>query len=92
MSPPVSHLDYAAGRLDPGPCAPPGDKGGGEHRLREIDRNRVIAHAANSRRRDRPAIHAAIRVQPIGNFGVALAETSRRNASRIRTGTVVPPR
>ena len=52
----------------------------GERGIGEIDRDRVIEHAANTRRRDRPAISAAIRVKPIRNLGVALAAATRRNA------------
>jgi hypothetical protein len=81
----LPHLEYAAGGLDPGPHAPPGDEGVGECGIREVDRNRVIQNAASAGRCESPTVRAAVRVQPIGDLGVPLAETSRRNADPERT-------
>ena len=56
------------------------DEGVGEGRVREVDRDRVIQNAASAGGCKSPTVRAAVRVQPIGDLGVPLAEASRRNA------------
>ena len=40
----LAHLEHAAGRLDLGPHAPPGDEGARERCIREIERDRVVEY------------------------------------------------
>ena len=45
----LAHLEHAPGGLRLGPHTPPGDEGAGECGVGEIDRHRVIEHAASPR-------------------------------------------
>ena len=81
---------HAAGHLDLGPDAPPGNEGARERRIREIDRDRVVQDPAYSRGRQRPAIRAAILVEPGGDLSMAPAETSGWNRKPDADGKVRP--
>src|ERR1700730_4924701 len=59
--------------------APARDKRGGERCIREMDRNRIVENAARPRRCHRPAVRAAILIEPGGDSSVLLAETFRRD-------------
>src|SRR5438094_8838582 len=52
----VTHREGALDGLDLVAAAPARDKGAGQYRIAKIDRGRVIQHAAQSRRRHRPAL------------------------------------
>jgi hypothetical protein len=41
----LAHLEHAPGGLDLGPDAPPGDEGGGEGGVCEVDRDCVVQDA-----------------------------------------------
>src|SRR5262249_52017317 len=69
----LTHLENAAGHLGFRPDAPSGNECTGKRRIREINRDRVVQHPAHSRRRHRPAIGAAILVQPRGDLSVTPA-------------------
>jgi len=81
---------HAAGHLDLGPDAPPGNEGARERRIREIDRDRVVQDPPYSRGRQRPAIRAAILVEPGGDLSMAPAETSGWNRKPDADGKVRP--
>src|SRR5215471_11737395 len=72
-------LEHPARGLGSMTDAPPSDERTREGRIREIERNGIIEHAAHSRRGHRPSISAAILVEPCGYTLVPLAETARRN-------------
>src|SRR6516164_7190730 len=75
----VAKPKHAPLRLGLGPGAPPGDKRARERSLAEIDRYGVVQHAARPRWRHRPAVAAAVPVEPGGHFRVTLTETARWN-------------
>src|SRR5262249_4637151 len=77
----LAHLIHSAGRLDLGPRAPSSDKGTGERRIREVDRDGVIEHATSAGGCDSPTVRAPVRVEPGGYLSVALAETGGRDAN-----------
>jgi hypothetical protein len=76
----LAYLEHAAIRLRPGPGAPPGDKRARKCGVEEINRDGVVQHAPRPGRRDRPAVGAAILIEPGCHFRIALAETAGRNA------------
>ena len=71
----VSHFERAAIRLRSGPGAPTDDERAREYGIGKIDRDGVVKHPAHARWRHRPAIRAAIFVQPSGDFSIAAPET-----------------
>ena len=58
--------------------APAGDKRSRQRRVEEIDRDGIVQHAAGAGRRYRPAVGAAIPVEPFRDFRVALTKPARR--------------
>jgi hypothetical protein len=66
--------------LDPVPGAPPGNKGAGQRGVVEVDRDRVVQHTVQTGWRHRPAVGAAIRVQPCPYLIDALSEAMRWHA------------
>ena len=81
----LAHLEHAAGRLGLGRHAPPGHKGAGERRIREMNRDRVVQHPAHSRRRHRPAI-GAVAVDGWGTIPFALSCSEDRSRRTFREG------
>jgi hypothetical protein len=75
-----THPEHALCRLDLVTCAPPRDEGTRERSVEETDRHRVVEHPARSGRGHRPAICAAILVEPGSHVGMPLAETFCWNA------------
>ena len=71
----LSHLEHAPGSLDQTSGTPPGDKGAREGSIGEVDRDGVIQHSAGPRRRDCPAVCAAVLVEPGGKLPASLAKT-----------------
>jgi hypothetical protein len=74
----VSHFERAAIRLRSGPGAPTDDERARECGIGKVDRDGVVKHPAHARWRHRPAIRAAILVQPGGDLSMAAPETLRR--------------
>src|SRR6266481_9357950 len=76
----ISDLKHTAGRLDSVTDAPPGEEGVRQRGIEEVDRHRVVENPAHPRRRHRPAVSAAVLVQPSGYLGIALTKTPWWNA------------
>src|ERR1700681_2855958 len=64
----VPDLEGALDRLDLGASAPARDKAARQTRIAEIDRDRVVDYAAQPRGGHRPALAAAIVVEPRLDF------------------------
>src|ERR1700736_2405772 len=75
----LAHPERPFGRLDLVADAPARDKRTGECCIGEVDRDRVVEHAAHPRWRHRPSVRAAVLVEPGGHSSVLSAETFRRN-------------
>src|SRR5438552_5904275 len=74
-----AHPERSFGGLDLVANAPAGDKRAGERGITEVDRDRIVQHPARPRRRHRPAVRAAVLVEPGGHSSVLSAETFRRD-------------
>src|SRR6516164_1671216 len=74
----LSDLEHPTSRLDLGASAPPSDESARERGISEVDRDRVIQHPPHPRGRHRPAIGAAVLVEPHGDLGMPPPETVRR--------------
>ena len=81
----LPHLEDASGSLHPGADAPPNDEGVSERRIREVDRQGVIEHAARSRRRQ-PSRRRRNSVKPGGNLGMPWPSPPGGTPILIRTG------
>jgi hypothetical protein len=55
------------------------DKRTGQCGVEEVDRNRVVEHAARPRRRHGPPVRGAVLIKPSGHSSVLSAETFRRD-------------
>jgi hypothetical protein len=87
----VAHLKHTAGRLYFVAGAPAGHEGAREGRVEEVDRESVPQRAAHPRRRQRPAICAAIRVEPRPHLIEPAAKSFGWHAIRIRPGSAAQP-
>jgi hypothetical protein len=75
----VRTLNTLLRRLDFVTGTPPRYEGARECSVQEVDRDRIVEHPAHPGRCHRPAIRAAVLVEPSRYFGVALAEPAGRN-------------
>src|SRR3984893_9399867 len=75
----LAHPERPFGGLDLVACSPARDKRSSERWIGEVDRDRVVQHPAGPRRRHRPAVRAAILVEPYRHSSVLSAETFRRD-------------
>ena len=75
----LTRPERSSGGLDPVADAPARDKRTGERWIGEVDRNRIVEHAARPRRCHRPPVRVAILVEPGGHSSVLTDETFRRN-------------
>jgi hypothetical protein len=73
----LTYLKGAVGTLDLVAGAPPGDKGAGQRRVIEIDRDRVVQDAVQTICRHRPAIRTAVRIEPCTYLIDARSEAMR---------------
>src|SRR5262249_11712669 len=71
----LAHPERALGGLDLEADAPASNKRAGECRIGEIDRNRIIQHAAHPRGRHGPAGSTAVFIKPSDHSSILLAET-----------------
>src|SRR5689334_16944248 len=76
----VANAEHPTIRLNSGPRAPPGDKRARERGVGEIDRHGIVQHTAHTGRRHRPAVGAAILIEPGGHLFMASTKTARRHA------------
>jgi len=76
----LSHLKHAPGSLDQTSGTLSGDKSARERGIGEVDRDGVIQNPAHPRERHRPAIGAAVLVEPRGDLSMPPPETVRRYA------------
>src|SRR5713101_8316799 len=75
----VPDLEGAVDGRHPAAPAPARDKGAGERRVAKMDRDRVVEHAAQPGWGDRPALGAAIVVEPRLHVVKPAAKPLRRN-------------
>jgi hypothetical protein len=75
----LADLEYPASRLESWRTRARRMPSRGSHR-RSRYRDRIIQNATGAGGRESPTVGAAICVQPIGNLGLPLSETARRNA------------
>jgi hypothetical protein len=74
----LAYLEGAVGALDLVAGAPPGNKGTSQRGIVEIDRDCVVHYTVQTGWRHRPAVGAAIRVQPCPYLIDALPEAAAR--------------
>src|SRR5262249_20049872 len=74
-----SHPENALRGLDLVTSAPPRNKGAREGRVERVDRHGVVQHPAHPGRCHRPAVGAAIFVEPGSHLSISLAEPIGRN-------------
>jgi len=84
----IAHLEHPAGRLDLGPDAPTRDKGVGGGRIREVDRNRVVEHTADTRRCHRPAATMRAGERSAGRAGTGCTRSISMAIGCTHRGTV----
>src|SRR5439155_625503 len=77
----VTNAEQPALRLNPGRRAPAGDECARQRRVKEINRDGVVQHAAHTGWCYCPAVGATIPVEPFRDFRVALAKPARRHAN-----------
>ena len=82
----LADLKDAVGALGPIAGAPPGNKGGSQGGVVEVDSDRVVQRAAQTCWRHRPAIGPAIRIEPCLYLIEAIAEARGGTPILIRTG------